>query len=133
MAQLADPDPQVRQAAVKALGQPGDARARPALLALLTNQKQSARLRLAALRALVRLAQPHPLPHLLTALQDPSVQVRKAAVNALIHLKDPNAVVAWIVALSDTDFEIRRRAAEALEKLGDTRAVAPLLADSPPR
>ncbi len=51
LAQLADPDPQVRQAAVKALGQLGDARARPALLALLTNQKQSARLRLAAASA----------------------------------------------------------------------------------
>jgi hypothetical protein len=92
LALLTDPEQSVRLTAIKALGELGDTRALPTLQALLSDRKQSARLRLAALRARVRLDHPHPFPHLLTAVQDPSVLVRKAAVSELMDRRDPSAV-----------------------------------------
>ena len=101
---------------------------------LLTDLTQSSRLRVAALRALLRLDPPQALPHLPLALQDPSDLVHKAAVRDLVHkaalgeLDDARAVAPLIAALRDGDAGVRRAAARALGVLGDARALQPLRA-----
>jgi len=132
-------DEDVREAAAKALGEIGDARAVEPLIAASLQDKGSVgdvkygfsgvsyRVRPAAAKALVSIGVPAVQP-LIAALGDGDEDVRRAAAGALGQIGDPRAVEPLIAALRDKNSDVRRRAAEALGKLRDARAVDPLIA-----
>jgi HEAT repeat protein len=151
IAALGDERSDMRQAAAKALGAIGDARAMEPLIAALKD-KDSA-VRKAAAEALDHLgwkpAQDESagwywmakhdwdkcvalgalaVEPLIAALKDENSDVRQAAAKALGKIGDPRAVEPLIAALSDESSDVRYAAAEALGKIKDPRAVEPLIA-----
>ncbi|NWG16536.1 MAG: HEAT repeat domain-containing protein [Chloroflexi bacterium] len=64
---------------------------------------------------------------LVEALYDPRPQVRVGAANALGWIMDTRAITALTDALKDRDREVRQRAAFALGWIKDRRAVEPLI------
>jgi len=134
-----DSDSAVRQDAVRALGQIGDAHAIPLLLDSLTTPS----LQLKAIEALGNLRAVEALPHLIALVKslpadayedrmegctDPQYKIElpplEAAVKALANIGDPQAVPVLMQALNST--LLRQEAAEALTHFGST-AKTPLL------
>jgi HEAT repeat protein len=104
----------VRQAAVGALGQIGDARAVKPLIGALKNRDEY--MRKAAAWALGQIGDPRAVEPLIAALKDEVEWVRKAAAWALVKIGAP-AVEPLIAALKDGDKGVRRAAAEVLDEL----------------
>ena len=134
-----DSDSAVRQDAVRALGQIGDAHAIPLLLDSLTTPS----LQLKAIEALGNLRAVEALPHLMALVKslpadayedrmegctDPQYKEElpplEAAVKALANIGDPQAVPVLMQALHST--LLRQEAAEALTHFGSA-AKTPLL------
>ena len=134
-----DPDTAVRQDAVRALGQIGDAHALPLLLDSLTTPS----LQIKAIEALGNLRAVEALPHLIALVKslpadayedrmegctDPKYKEElpplEAAVKALAQIGDPQAIPVLIQALHST--LLRQEAAEALTHFGSP-AKTPLL------
>ncbi|WP_151448545.1 HEAT repeat domain-containing protein [Lacisediminimonas profundi] len=88
-----DPDPEVRRAAVGAIGLATDA------------------------------SDANVLASLLQALQDPAWQVREEAATTLGKLKLAGSLNALLDALEDSYWQVRQRVTRALGRLGDARAV----------
>jgi HEAT repeat protein len=145
---ISDPDPEVREAAIKALDQIGDPRCVGALVVALVDDRST--VRHSAQRALQSVDmnwERHPdahtaAPHLRTALTNKEYWIRQAAAEALgrmgeVHSTElpPNAIAepmfyqrqAAAEALSDLlldfDWELRLAAAQALGRLGQPSAV----------
>ena len=102
----------------------------PVAQALTTDS--SAKVRLAAANALIRLNTEGPNQELATALGDTDEQVRLAALNGATHVNVFSAVDKLAARISDPSAVVRRRAAETLGtmKLGD--AVVGLIALTTP-
>ena len=134
-----DSDTAVRQDAIRALGQIGDAHAIPLLLDSLTTPS----LQLKAIEALGNLRAVEALPHLIALIKslpadayedrmegctDPRFKEElpplEAAVKALANIGDPQAVPVLMEALAST--LLRQEAAEALTHFG-AAAKTPLL------
>lgn len=118
-----DPDQYVRDEAIKALGEVGDAGAVPALIKRLddsnfNNQEYAA-------EALAKIADRRAVRPLVAMLRDAGKhrQARNAAVKALVALADPGAVPPLIEALRDPDDFTRAIALQTLGALGDARCV----------
>lgn len=113
----------MRAAAIEALGQLDDPRALPTLQTLLTDQKQSARLNVAVLRALVRLDRQNPFPYLLIVVQAPNLLVRKEAVSELIrsYQNDTCALPPLLAALSNPKDQVHPRVTRVLKSRNDVR------------
>lgn len=121
-------DPESRFAAVQRLGEGGDARAVPVLIAALErDMKERTGLLMAIIPALGELGDPRALPLLLMALNDRDDQwiAREAAAQALGAIGAPEAVPDLIEAawMADT----RAAAIGALARIADARAVEVLL------
>jgi len=143
-----------RLAAVKALGNLGDARAVEPLINLLGHENECTRL--AAVKALGNLGDARAMKPLIQALGDANKEIVESAVNALRTytcavgpliktladaglmsqwaaakvlgtLGDARAVAPLIEVLDKGDLPARQAAAEALGSLGDARAIAPLI------
>ena len=113
---LADPDPEVRWAAIEEIGEEKDPYAVPPLLQVLAEDPR-ARMRQAAAFALGRQGDARALDPLLNALKDPEATVREGAVTALGWLKAPEALSKLQTALKDPDARVRWAAASALRRL----------------
>jgi len=88
--------------------------------------------RVAAMCAMLALADPEVLPDIVRGLADADRGVRTGAVLALMKLRDPRGFEPLCHALASDDCLVRANAAEALGEFGDIRAVAllqPLVAD----
>jgi HEAT repeat protein len=110
--------------AAEALGQIGDARAVEPLIATLRDQDRY--VRGVAAKALGRIGDARAVEPFIAALQDYYGEVREAATGALVKIGYP-AVEPLIAALMDQGWAVRRAATEVLGKMGDTRAVEPLI------
>jgi HEAT repeat protein len=131
---LDDPSPEVRIAALDALGRLGDGRAFEAVLACLDDPH--AVVREVALIAASSLGRERALEAVHAALGGPHPELRFQAVAALAEL-DPDAARAPLTErLGDDDARVRAHAAEALATLGDDpatrRALAARLQDPSP-
>lgn len=154
---LKDENRTIREAAVKALGELGDARAVDPLIEVLKGDSDSGIRESAAIslgmikdeRALVPLLEalqgedeharsgaanglgwlgdPRSVDALNQALQDEFYEVRGLAAMSLGFIKDPSSVDPLIDALKDDRFEVRINAVVALGEIGDKKAIDPLV------
>ncbi len=126
---LNDPDPNVKQAAAKELGQGGSLKAVPILIDWLGSidpkQKQ------VAVGALGDIGGDEATMAITRSLNDADDAVRQQAVKALgaIGRRGNSSVVIGLIArLDDPKADVRIAAISQLEELGDRRAVIPLVA-----
>ena len=119
-------DDKVRQAAMVALGQIGDARAIESLIAMLKDADDG--MRSAAADALGQIGDTLAVEPLIAVLQDSHDQVRYSAACALLKVGDARAVEPLIAALKGVDRKLSVVAAGALGQIGDARAVEALTA-----
>jgi HEAT repeat protein len=126
---MKDPSPVARGGAAQALGMIGDARAVPAIVAVLANDKETY-VRLEAVGALGNFDEPVAIEALIRALnQDADARVRAEAARSLGGIGNPATGAALAHALAgDAEGQVRNLAAEALGKVGDTNAVPALIA-----
>ncbi len=124
LADLRSEDWVTRRAAVRGLGNLGDARALHPLCVSLTDPDPD--VSEAAITALGALGDPGALEPLLARVGCAYNPTRRAVVRALGRVGDPRAVEALLVRLEDEDLEIRAGAAEALGRICDVRAISPL-------
>ena len=110
-------DEYVRENAVRALGEIGNARAIEGLIKALDDSDWP--VREAAAEELGKIGDPRAVEHLIKALDD-DIDVRLKAVEALGKIGEP-AVEGLIKALDD-DIDVRREAVKALGEIGDPRA-----------
>ncbi len=113
-----DPDPAVRQAAVRMVGEAKDKAALPALSTVLEKDLDED-VRLAALGSLLVIGDAHAVTAYAKALKDESEKVRMSAAEALSGLWDEAALKGLVDALgSDPSPKVRRSAAAALGNPG---------------
>jgi HEAT repeat protein len=98
------------------MGEIGDARAAPALMAAVRDP--DAWVRLDIVRALGRLKTAAAIDVLILELADENIDIRMEALHALGCTRDKRAAEPLVVALSDRHQEIRSGAAEALDQIG---------------
>ena len=121
---LDDPDPRVREMAIRALDKIRDDSAVDLLIQALTDSSAESRRR--AARALGKIEDPRAIQALGTALDDEDPEVRQGVIEALGDIEDAS-VVDWLIPLlRDPDVEIRREAARALGEIEDPGAVQAL-------
>ncbi|HEX2906611.1 MAG TPA: HEAT repeat domain-containing protein [Phototrophicaceae bacterium] len=113
---LHDEDVRLRTAAVKALGDIGDASAVPELL-LIMNHDADGNIRWQASGALSKIGEA-AVPGLAAALKDEDWKVRRSAAEALSGMREPVAVPALIDAMTDRNDVVRQAVASALESMG---------------
>lgn len=132
---LADPDVEVRRAAVHSLGQLGDTTVVAALTQALANDADEG-VRRAAAWALGQLEQASAVPALSAALRhDHDLEVRRNCAWALGQIEDASAVDALGAVLNDPDAELRKKAVWALGQIESVRSVPlliPVLRDADP-
>jgi HEAT repeat protein len=116
-------DAEVREGAVKALGEIGDTQAVGPLSAALKDE--SWYVRLAAARALGQIGDVRAVEPLIAALKDKDKNVRQATAEALGRIGDTRAVEPLITTLEDEDEDVGEAAAKALVKVG-APAIEPL-------
>jgi HEAT repeat protein len=122
---LDDPNAEVRQAAIAALGRLRAVSALPGLSALIRQPDRTSSDRIAAADALAQIAQPDAVPPLIEALDVTGKSfVQRRIVRALGCLGDARAVWPLVGMLrGGPDVRLRAEAARALGHIGDIRAV----------
>jgi twitching motility protein PilT len=121
---LRSPDVDIRRMAVALVHSVQDAEGQlwPKLLACLRDEDWWVRERVAD--ALIDMAGPLLVPHVVGFLGEPSPLLRRFAVDVLMRLKAPEALGALVrTCRDDSDWWVRERAIEAVAALGDPRAV----------
>ncbi len=113
---LRDENPQVRTAAVKALGEIGDPAAVPEVLSTMVKDP-SGDVRWMASAALGKMGAA-AVPGLMNALRDEDWKVRRSAAEALWGMAEPAAVPGLMEALCDKNDVVRQAASGALEAMG---------------
>lgn len=122
---LADPDPEVRLAAVETAMLRAPDRAAAIVVPWLSDADR--RLRLAAARALALVPDDRAIAALGRVLSDPEAEVREAAARALGLTGSPEAARMLLGRLDDPVPLVRGVVVEALARLGDPGSVVPLL------
>lgn len=122
---MADPNWQVRKAAVEGVSQTADDDVLEQLRAIIRSEHGDLAKLNAALSALTHSAR-DPLPPLLTLLSDPDAEVRMYGVLALGNVGDQRAVQGIAALLQDEDANVRFHAIEALGRIRSPDAVMPL-------
>jgi HEAT repeat protein len=125
VAALKNPDVQVREGSVRALGKINDPRTVRPLIAALKDADPV--VRAGAARTLGEIKDPRVVEPLVAALRDPGWAVRHMAAQALGKM-GALAIEPVMAALGDAHWWVRKGAAEALGESNDPRAVAALLA-----
>jgi HEAT repeat protein len=126
IAELRDPDPQIRERAVLRLREPGAPRAIAALIAAL--EDPAPRVRWGAALALGGAAVPEALPVLTEhLLGDESPGVRQMCAVSLGWFKDDRAAEALLQALADPHAPVVEAASIGLGRRGDQSAIPSLL------
>ena len=115
----------VRQNALMALADTGDARAVEPLIAALEDKDYN--VRESAVRRLMEIGEERAVEPLIAALEDKEWRVRTSVVRALVEIAGSRGIDPLIGALKDKDPSVRERAARGLGKLGDGRAIEPLI------
>jgi len=111
-----DPEPQVRSAAVRALGEAGDTDYLPNVVAALSDESAGVRWdAAAAMDQLVDVAAIDPLCE--RATEDTSVDVRVACAKALRHYPTERVFDTLVVLLSDPAFAVRHQARASLVEM----------------
>lgn len=121
-----DENSKVRDAAARALGYLGDARATPALLSLVENSNEVLQLRVGAVDALRDLRDPTSIPELIAVWRidgdrNGTGVVHAAIAFALVKMA-PLSYEPLIAALGDAHRKVRGYAAHTLGLIGDKRA-----------
>src|SRR5262249_30959193 len=106
-----------------ALGQTGDGRAVPPLLAALAAGHWGED----TVQALVRIGDPQAVQPLIAALKSKDERVRYEAALALREFRDPGACGPLIAALGDPAARVRQAVGHALYVFEDPRAIEPLI------
>ena len=122
---LADPDPEVRAAASRALERLDRRRDLDLLLGRLSSA--DVRDRVEAVYGLGAVADPEAVPPLVAALRDPVEDVRAAAVRMLAEIRDERGLSPIAQCLDDPSALVRRHAIDALGRFADRRVVPLLL------
>jgi HEAT repeat protein len=122
---LADPDPEVRAAASRALERLDRRRDLDLLLARLASA--DVRDRVEAVYGIGAIGDPGVVGPLVTALRDPVEDVRAAAVRMLAELRDGAGLSPIAQCLDDPSALVRRHAIDALGRFADRRVVPLLL------
>jgi predicted RNA-binding Zn-ribbon protein involved in translation (DUF1610 family) len=110
----------IRERAVRALGDTGDARAVEPLIRTLNDE--SSRVRDEVVTALRKIGGARAVEFIARAGHDKSLTVRGSAFNELRKIRDKRAVEPLINALKDENYGVRMAAANALGDIGDERA-----------
>ena len=120
----------VREAAVRSLGNIGNPNAVDTLISILEDSSDEDTVRSDAALALGRIGDPKAIEPLIRTLKDEwkwrRSRPREAIAEALGAFRDPRAIDALIEALG-SDFDTALAAADSLMKLRDRRAVEPLI------
>ncbi|MCC6475331.1 MAG: HEAT repeat domain-containing protein, partial [Burkholderiales bacterium] len=122
---LADPDKNVRQAALEGLGALNMPVPIGPVCALLRDPDLLVQAK--AIETAVRLNDPESFRHLLPILQDESEHARRAAVEVLNAIGNANVVKDLLSALKDQDWWVRVRAADALGAIGGPAVIEAVL------
>jgi HEAT repeat protein len=130
IAELKNPNPQVRLTVATALGKIGGARAaEPLILLLLDGNNQSPQSRIAVAAALGQIGDARAVEALADLLQDGNMGEQVTATAALVKIGAACGTIEPLVeALQGQAAEMRMAAARELGLKGDPRARAPLLA-----
>ena len=124
---LNDPNPGVREAALRSLAWIADPSAVPAMAAMALSDPNP-ELRSTAAFQLRKIRSPDAVPALIDALDDPSRDVRMSALKSLEVIGDKRAIPQIAeVAVNDPALGPSTRATDILAKLGDPRAVPQLV------
>jgi HEAT repeat protein len=120
---LGDPEFEIQNAALRALGEIGP----PAVEALIAALKDTAGDHGAPFSfALERVGDKRSVGVFIAALEDEDKRVRETAIETLGRIGDERALTPLIATLEDEDIDVRRSAVRALGELGDKRAIEPL-------
>lgn len=122
--QLGSEDLEIRKAAVVALGRIGDARAAPALIAVLDEDPE---LLIPAADALAKIGDPRAFEALLALVGDPNAGVRQSVVGALNSLGSPLMPARVLPLLGHTDANVRESAVKIAGYFGYPECVELLL------
>ncbi|MGB9592069.1 MAG: HEAT repeat domain-containing protein, partial [Candidatus Kryptoniota bacterium] len=122
VAMLCDRSPNVRQCAVRALGEIG-APAVSHLLQFLSAHTSNRDICEHVIDALVEIGSPSVEP-LKIALYDPDKNIRRYAAIALGRIGDPSVAETLVVLLNGTDKSKQRLAAQALREIGALNSIA---------
>ncbi|MDX2141423.1 MAG: HEAT repeat domain-containing protein [Chloroflexota bacterium] len=117
--------PEVRQAAARALGEIGYAKAVHVLNAYVTDPVKN--VRASVVDALGQIGHVDSIDTLNTALYDSDIQVRLAAVRAMGKIRTSKAVEHLFAPLHNAPVDVRMSVIEQLAELRDPEAVAPLI------
>jgi HEAT repeat protein len=123
IAAVKHPDKSVQRAAVASLGQLGDGRALPVVIAVI-HDNDWAPIKEAAIRAFGELGDVQAVPVLLETIKDGDADLRFATAAALGQLGDARALPALAAAVTDSSARVRQAAAEALGEVGGPPALA---------
>jgi HEAT repeat protein len=121
---LNSPDDEVREEAVRALGELNDPRAVDPLILMLKDENRY--IRREAAKSLGRIGDPRAIPPLINALKDDDRYGRDGAAEGLGDMGE-KAVPALVERLFDEDWHVRMGAAVALRIAGDKSAIEPLI------
>ncbi len=118
-AQMDNPETEIRWSAVKAIGDIGgkEALCAKALVLMLGDKKEDARVRAAAAYALGRMGCRDAVDVLLSVLNDSEGRLRLDTLAALGQIGDVRAAAPLQALLQDENFDVRQAAAEALKKI----------------
>ncbi|TWT62662.1 HEAT repeat domain-containing protein [Rubinisphaera italica] len=121
---LKDPQPEIRERVVDAIGPIGDESIVVELEAMLKEDRSEA-VRAACAKALGDIGDAESVEALEVALSD-TVQVRIKAAISLGQIGNPSAMLSLTAMLRDQMPEIRYHASQALAEIGDKRSIRPI-------
>jgi HEAT repeat protein len=140
VAVLKDPSPEIREAAARALGWPGNDEAVPALRERVEAPGEAAAVKAAAVTSFGRIGDRSVRALVITATADPEASIREAALSSLAlgALVDPADRTVYLIRLAEdraVDAQSRADAVQALAKVKDERVVEALvrILESEPR
>jgi HEAT repeat protein len=140
VAVLKDPSPEIRAAAARALGWPGNDEAVPALRERVEARGETAAVKAAAVASLGRIGDRSVRDLVITATADPEASIREAALSSLAlgALVDPADRTVYLIRLAEdraVDAQSRADAVQALAKVKEERVVEALvrILESEPR